>query len=253
MLPRTALTLPLLLAACSSYPSEPYGSDEHPRVDPRDLRCVVVLSHDGPGTGSGVVLRPDRLLTARHVVEAFTDDLDAEFRLRIGFDWHRARIVARGPEHTLEDDWALVDVAPPLDPEKAPSAAVLAAATEPGYHPKPRQEILLAGYATRFYPNRIVDPRLPVPLVVTRYVSTDLKRGDSPPSWVLQDRSLDLEGMSGGGAFVCDATTGGPMLVGVFVAQSRDSSSLEGPLGISIPMSSSSALQVVPLPAQFCR
>ena len=59
----------LLLPACSWTPSEPYTADTHPDVRAEDLGCVVVLSHDEPGTGSGIVIRPDVVLTANFAAE----------------------------------------------------------------------------------------------------------------------------------------------------------------------------------------
>ncbi|HEX5051726.1 MAG TPA: trypsin-like peptidase domain-containing protein [Planctomycetota bacterium] len=238
--------LPLCLAACAAGPSP--SRDPAPWLGPDDLACVVCVSGPERGIGSAIVIGSHRLLTARHVVDGIRAGHDEPFTLVIGFRPVHGRVVAEGDAADAHGDWAVVQV-DTMDWPPEQSAPLHAPALAPGWRPAPGTEVVLAGYATRFFPPSGVDPREPAPTVVTRVLAA--REGDDAAAapWSCECYGDDLAGMSGGAVFVRNAATGRAEVIGVLVARSVTETELVGPLGIRIGLGSEHVSHFVRVPA----
>lgn len=224
----TALVALTLLAGCRA----PRALDTHAVLaDPalgRAVRAVVPLITEPPGSGptsapdgllhvgvsSALVLRTDLLLTAAHSVTGRTIDTPDGGLALIGERTRGARVVSRGSPArrgwaflargiAAADDWALVAIDTPMQPE----TGVVCAFTEP----VPGERCLVVGFPTGYLPDgwdhgvpnpgRVSSARWtpPVPIVIEGVVT----RVEAHACAVrVRGRRPALDGMSGGGAFV---------------------------------------------------
>lgn len=236
------------LAACSSAPAIPYRSDVVPGFDRASLACVVLLSRDKPGFGTGILVGPNRLLTARHVLDLFGGAATEAFRVCISESWATARVVARGEMDAPHGDWALLEVeGAAWPPERLVTLHAPALAAD--WSPPEGTEVVMAGCGGNFFVGERVDPRVTAPTVATRTVGADANPEDVGRAWFAASRGLDLAGMSGGAVFLRPGPTGRPELIGVLTGTTKNETALEGPFGIRIGLHHAIAERFVRLPA----
>lgn len=237
----------LALAACSSAPAVPYQSDVVPGFDRASLACIVLLSHDAPGSGTGILVAPNRVLTARHVVDAIRGDATSTFRMRIGRAWAVVRVVAQGEVDAPHGDWALLEANDANWPPEL-LAMVHPEALDPTWRPAAGAAVVMAGFASNFFPDKCIDDRW-VPIVATHVLDAARLPDDVDQAWFVASRGLVLSGMSGGAVFLPPEPGGQPRLIGVFTGTTTNEDALEGPFGLRIGIGRESADRCVRLPA----
>jgi hypothetical protein len=186
-------------------------ADQTPPEVPRGALDAVVMLYDQPRQelASAIVVAPNLLLTAAHVVEHATtlDDLKS---LAVEGEPRRLRVVACGDKATPHGDWALLAAAP--EAAFRPVATLHAPALRPDWAPAPGTPILLVGFAAGFFPERRIDVHAPTPSV---RATIDAGAADAG-CWVAHGDPLHLGGMSGGAAMVWNEATQLAEVIGVF-------------------------------------
>lgn len=222
----------LLLAACAAPP--PTG-DPPDFLDAGDLAPAVLLSAPVRGIASGVVIAPDVVLTCAHVLGMFPTEPPLELgvsRLDV-----RAEVLEQGAPESAWRDWALLRTSVEVCP--AESLAWVATSDQP---PAPGTEAWVIGYPSALYSERGVDLRLPPRVLRATFDEPD------EDGWVLGREGRDLGGLSGGGIFVWNAAAARLELVGLCVGQIETARRLEGPLGLSVPLSRDKRMRGTPIP-----
>lgn len=181
----------------------PLLSDETPEfVTPGALDCVVPLLLAGvdgqQSLGSGVVVAPDLLLTADHVLDAAPRAGD---RITLSVDGVTtgATILAALSRQAPHGDWAVLQLD---EATRAPPARLHQPAREPDWQPAPGTEVLLVGYALGFF---TPDAGGEVAISVddpTPCVRATIRSDPRPDCWIAATSPRYLGGMSGGAAMV---------------------------------------------------
>lgn len=209
-----------LLTSCAA--SRPYDDERPDFITGQHLASVVVLGGLDRGIGTGVVIAPDRFVTALHVIEPLREDGP---RLRFQLRGHPTygTVIAQG--EGKKDDWAVVQMDTPIWSEDE-----IAVFADSG--PVPGEKLWSAGYASYMFPPGRVDPGRPAPMVRTTVLRPDPA---DPGGIVGEGRGLQLSGMSGGGLFRWNASEDRLELLGVFSSQIAEDHFLTGPFGLRLP------------------
>lgn len=186
-----------------------------------DRLDAVVLLYDPkrPTLGSGTVLASDLVLTAAHLARLLPLDADGTAALEIEGRAERVRIEACGDPERAHGDWALLRLA---EPRFATVATLHAPAMAPEWEPAPGTELALAGFASGFYAQPVIDVRDPTPAVTVHACAEPVdaphapREPAQPPRWWAKGGRRDLHGMSGGACLIQGPQSGAPELIGVF-------------------------------------
>jgi hypothetical protein len=202
------LSLLLLAGACVAPELEPSPltrsfTDETPAyVTPGALDCVVpiLVDHgsDGLSLGSGVVIAPDVLLTAAHVVDASVAG-GAPVTVVVDGVSTKATLLGAAGREEPHGDWALLQLE---DVVTAPPALIYGPARDPGWEPAPGTEVLLAGYALGFF-GSTGDQEISIPPdAPTPCVRAAIEAGGGASCWLAATAPVYLGGISGGAAMI---------------------------------------------------
>lgn len=215
--PTLLLGLGLSLCACAAKAELAVRfDDETPSyVTPGALDCVVPIlldkGKDGQLLGSGIVMAPDVVLTAGHVVGA-ENATGAPISLVVDGVATTATLLGVGSREEPHGDWALLQLA---DLVSSPIARIHGPAREPGWRPAPGTDVLMVGYARGFFVGSssggiTISADAPTPCV--KGVFED---GGEGRRWLAATAPLYLGGMSGGAAMVWDIEEQRAEVVGV--------------------------------------
>lgn len=174
------------------------------------LDAVVLLSDPVHSTlGSGIVIAPDRILTALHVVADMPRDERGRLELQVDGEAAIAVLEACGDVDGPHGDWAVLAFELP---RWRRAAIVHPAAHDDGWVPARGQKLLLVGYAKGFFPDLYVDVAAPTPSVEVEVC----ENGREHPCWYAVGEPLHLGGMSGGAAMIWNHDLGRAELIGIF-------------------------------------
>ena len=242
------LMLSLLATGCVTGPRGVRQSDPHAFVGSTHHSSVVLLSHRNPGTGSGVRIGPEHVLTAMHVVDGYLEN-GATFDLRVGAQMGEVRLLAHGDKMASHGDWALLQVEPSML-AGCPIIPVHGQATDVAWRPAVGTEVIVAGYGMCLVDDNAFDPAMPAPIVVSEVVPA-LDPANPDFAWFAEDDGVyELSGMSGGPVMIWNEAASAPELIGIFVGVSKAASTLETPL-FNLSLGSDSAIRFVRLPAEL--
>ncbi len=237
-----------MLVGCATGPSIPYETDVVPGFDAETLACVAVVSERDSGLGSAVRVAPNRLLTARHVADALRHDAAGTFEFRIDGELVTGRVVAQGDVDAPHGDWALIEVdGAAWPPERI--AELHAPCAAPDWRPAPGTNVVLAGYASNFFPNRRLRLPTTAPTLASRVIDAGAHPEDAEEAWFLAPNEFELAGLSGGAVFLRTLASKRPELIGVYTGTTTYESALEGPFGLKLSVRKESAHRFVRLPA----
>jgi len=222
---RWAAALAVTLGACLAsgcrggpedvaLPAPPLATefeDQTPeQLPPGALDAVVALfDPELRLLASGILVGPDRLLTAAHVVAHLPRDGSADRAMLVAGRPERVGIVAIGDADAAHGDWAILALA---TDERRPRATLHAAALASDWAPTPGTEILLVGFAAGFFAGRSLDLSASPPSVRARIGQHD----PDGRRWLADADALDLGGMSGGAAVLWSPVAGRAEVFGVF-------------------------------------
>ena len=176
-------------------------------VPPESLNIVAILAHpDRPAHGSGVVVAPDLIVTAKHVIDMLPRNNEGSVLARVGDRSLAFRVLAESEEVRPTEDWAILT---PDDATRFRGAATIdPRARRADWRPKDETPILLAGFASGFFDGATEVES--VPALVGSFWG-----GEDPRAWRIEVGPYDLGGLSGGGIFLWDPVTGEPSLIAV--------------------------------------
>ncbi len=193
-----------LLVACGAFSDAAPGlTDQTPDfVTPGALDCVVPILVGGAdgrdSLGSGVVVAPDVVLTAAHVLAAAPRD-DDWVSLSVDGVPCRARVLASAAPEAPHGDWAVLQLD---EPTRAPPARLHQPARAPSWQPSAGMDVLLVGYAIGFF-SPAAGGEVTIPIdEPTPCVRATIRAEQRPDCWLAATPPLDLVGMSGGAAMV---------------------------------------------------
>lgn len=186
-------------------------ADQTPaHVEPGALDSVVLLyDPKKPTLGSGTVIAPDRVLTAAHVVDDMTRDERGRLLVEIDGEPLTAVVEAAGDLDQPHGDWAVLA----LDRARWSQVAIVhEPARDIRWVPPTGTEILLVGYASGFFPDKMINVDTPTPCVVAKIVNTAPEHA----AWFAEGDLVDLKGMSGGAAMLWNRERNRAELIGLF-------------------------------------
>lgn len=216
-----SLSLLLVAGACvgpelESSPLTRTFADETPAyVTPGALDCVVPIlvddGSDGLSLGSGVVIAPDVVLTAAHVVDALVAG-GAPLSVVVDGVSTQATLLGAAGRDEPHGDWALLQLE---DVVTAPPALIHGPARDPGWEPAPGTEVLLAGYALGFFgvggdEEVSISPDAPTPCV-----RGQIEADGGAGCWLAATAPVFLGGISGGAAMVWNLEAQRAEVIGV--------------------------------------
>ncbi len=220
-----SLLLSVFLSACAAAPpadsASPYGelartfTDQTPGWLPKGaLDVVVLLQHpESEMLASAVVIAPDRLLTAAHVVGGLPRETGEVMHLTVEGRPTELRVVAQGDSEAAHGDWAILAADSMLWENVA---QIHEPARSVDWSPALDTEVFLVGYAAGFFPERKINIDDPPPAIIVKIIELDGAKSTDAPAWLGKGQALHLGGMSGGAALVWNSTARRAELIGVF-------------------------------------